>query len=481
MSNSRLRGRAAFTCVAALVCASAVACDSVLDIEEPMLRPGDGGEPNAGGTAEPTAGSAPTVGGAGPGEAGAGGVAGAMTPSAGAGSGGEGGEPHVVSPKDCVPEAMRCDGLTPKVCDGLGSWRQNEAEAPGECAVACHEGRCVECLPEQTRCTACADGDAGCNPNQPQTCEDGTWKSKDPACKHFCDGGECVTPPSCDPVHAARTTCASNTSCCAARVVPGGTFTRSFDATEDFPDEVAHARVSAFILDKFEVTVGRMRQFVNAFEAFSPVPGQGKAPHISQDLGWVASLSLPATKDDLIDLLTDEEKCAQFTWSDDTLENNDLPINCVPFAVAYAFCIWDGGRLPTDAEWNFAAAGGAEQRPFPWQTPTPAPADWDGYASYGTDTPVPVGSKPLGDSRWGQSDLSGSLTEWTLDFHESELPATCDDCVNATANAERTKRGSSYTMPADFLRVSFRYSGEMTEQLPEGGFRCARDVARAPE
>ena len=50
------------------------------------------------------------------------------------------------------------------------------------------------------------------------------------------------------------------------------------------------------------------------------------------------------------------------TW---TANNDNLPMNCITWFEAFAFCIWDGGRLPTELEWNYAAAGGSSQNVYP--------------------------------------------------------------------------------------------------------------------
>jgi formylglycine-generating enzyme required for sulfatase activity len=400
-----------------------------------------------------------------------------VTVVGGAGSGGEGGDP-TVTPRDCETDsAPRCSGLIPEVCNEFGQWVQNETEAAGECAVQCVEGRCVECLPDQKRCAVCEEGDAACNTNQPQSCVDGAWKSEGAACAGYCDDGSCVMPPSC-PVNAGDQAKCGTESCCKSLLVPGGTFKRSFDGDE-YSDDTFPATVSAFVLDKFEVNVGRFRPFVNAYSELNLSNGDGKSPHIADDKGWSTSFTRPADKDALIA----ELKCdAAATWSDDAIVNNELPINCVSFAVAYAFCIWDGGRLPTEAEWNFAAAGGDLQRAYPWARPegeepiTTEHANW-GSADAG---PLNVGSKPLGNARWGQADMASNVREWVLDYYNDEYRTPCVDCLRASAEDERSLRGGAWTMAADGLLVSLRSSLEPITRRNVVGFRCARDSNKRP-
>lgn len=277
-----------------------------------------------------------------------------------------------------------------------------------------------------------------------------------------------------------------NESCCATALVPGGTFDRS-------NDPVYPATVSDFVLDRFEITVGRFRAFVEAgqgTQANPPAEGAGANPNLTGS-GWQAAW------DDLLVADTAALKqrlmCTSLpyrTWTDEPGENETRPINCLSWLEAFAFCIWDGGRLPTEAEWNYAAAGGSEQREYPWSNP-PSSANIDcSHASYGCiDDPcgdgavgcaltdiLAVGSKPAGDSRWGHADLGGNLWEWVLDWYAADYPMPCDDCANLTPAENRGFRGGSFSNYASYLLTSYRGGSnyDPTGRHTGTGARCAR-------
>jgi formylglycine-generating enzyme required for sulfatase activity len=156
------------------------------------------------------------------------------------------------------------------------------------------------------------------------------------------------------------------------------------------------------------------------------------------------------------------------TWTPERGDNENEPINCVNWSHAYAFCIWDKGFLPSEAEWNYAATGGDEQRVYPWSNP-PGSVDVscehsnfqhldEEYASEcSPGRPVDVGSHPAGDARWGHADLAGNLLEWTLDLRR---PYTnpCTDCADAVPweSNLRAMRGGSNSGPPTYLRANHR-------------------------
>jgi formylglycine-generating enzyme required for sulfatase activity len=149
-------------------------------------------------------------------------------------------------------------------------------------------------------------------------------------------------------------------------------------------------------------------------------------------------------------------------------------MNCLTRYVAGAFCIWDGGRLPTEAEWNFAAAGGDEQRRRPWSSPPSSETMDPTYAVYATTVTAAVGAhSPKGDGLWGQADMAGNIWEWVQDSNAPYV-TPCSNCANLTAGLDGIIRGGSYAEDGSYLFSWNRISDPPAKLSADIGVRCVR-------
>ena len=269
--------------------------------------------------------------------------------------------------------------------------------------------------------------------------------------------------------------------CCATSQVAGGMFNR--DNNMMYP-----ATISSFKLDRFEVTVGRFRRFAEAYPGSKPQADAGKHPKIAGS-GWNAiwAPSLPKDKATLInEIITNcnHPPDPYFpTWTDMPGANEDKPINCISWYVAFAFCAWDGGRLPTNAELSYAQSGGSEQRMYPWGSMSPdgnyAVFNCMGDNSAAQDCKasdiVAVGSRsPTGDGKFMQADLAGNVWEWVLDSFDT-YPTPCVDCATLGPSTQRTMRGGGWGNNGSLIASDYTEWPVPTTEGDALGVRCARD------
>jgi sulfatase modifying factor 1 len=331
-----------------------------------------------------------------------------------------------------------------------------------------------------------------CSEADGNSCPEGMACGPERLCRPLGTVAACTNAPSCVGLPTTCGPTASDDCCSTAEAIPGGTFYRSYDVAIDgmYPSTSYPATVGGFRLDKYEVTVGRFRAFVEAgrgTQVAPPAVAVGAHAKISGS-GWDASWNVALVADSLALIAGIKCNSTGQTWTDAPSGNEDLPMSCVTWYEAFAFCAWDGGYLPTEAEWNYAAAGGSEQRAYPWSSPASLMEINCAFANYKIDVPSGtycssgtvgavdhVGSQsPKGDGKWGHTDLSGNVWEWTLDGYASPYGNPCIDCANLTPASDRVLRGGNFNDVASTLRGGLRVNFTPVGRSVDIGIRCAR-------
>jgi len=387
----------------------------------------------------------------------------------------------------CAPGQQDCSSNGVRTCDANGQWGA---------ASKCTNKACVASGTTASCAGTCEPGQTQCSNNGLQTCgANGAWSAATPcaAATPICAGNTCQAPLSCSGLAANCGT--SNESCCTSPLVTGGSFKRDNDA--NYP-----ATVSTFRLDKYEVTVGRFRKFVSAVVGgWTPAAGAGKHTHLNggaglknsaaagYEAGWDPQWSvdeLPANKATWDGGTALGCNADYQTWTSSSGANETRPINCVSWYKAVAFCIWDGGFLPSEAEWNYAAVGGSAQRAYVWGATAPGMnANLAVYGCYlngtgtcsGVTNIAPVGSIPLGNGLFGQADLAGNVWEHNLDGM-TDYAATCDNCayldLNGPGYTLPARRGGAYDETISEVASSSRGNYPPWWNGWQNGLRCAR-------
>lgn len=243
--------------------------------------------------------------------------------------------------------------------------------------------------------------------------------------------------------------------------IPAATFLMG--ATDDDPlaegDEFSRHEVTldSYYIDIYEVTVAQYAVFINELGGY-----------VSRCNGF---LCLATHFETLNSYLTDDlvGYIAQPGYE-------NYPINNVTWHGADAYCRWVGGRLPTEAEWEYAAGGGDGRR-YPWGDAAPDEA----LAVFGSPlfaTLQAVDSHPDGRSPFGLYHMAGNVREWVQDGYDA-IYYDRGETVNPSAPRQnnyspRVIRGGGYRSPAADLRLTNRDNIRAVEfqGIPDVGFRC---------
>jgi len=168
----------------------------------------------------------------------------------------------------------------------------------------------------------------------------------------------------------------------------------------------------------------------------------------------------------------------------DVSTRGNHPVVHVTWSDAQAFCAWAGTRLPTEAEWEYAARGGLVQKLYPWGDELTSNGEhrsniWQGeFPSLDTAEDGYAGTCPVDafpPNPFGIFSITGNAWEWTQDWFGVEHPVAADPTGPATGTA-RVMKGGSFLCHASYCnryRVAARSSNTPDSSASNLGFRCA--------
>jgi formylglycine-generating enzyme required for sulfatase activity len=327
---------------------------------------------------------------------------------------------------------------------------------PDVSTQACAGGACAV--------VGCANSRLDCDRNPLNGCEVSalTDRVNCGACGARCAAGESCVGGRC---LLAQTSCPSATEvgCGVEPINAGVLFTQGDNLALNAGPSLPLTTVGNFAIDRHEVTVARFRRFMIAGRP--AVPGGLVLYPNGTTLRWPGPTRDPATG-------------PRFTWTPTPGSMEALPITGIDWNTAQAFCVWDGGRLPTSSEWEFAARGN-DLRPFPWGTAPASGRVCPSNRSVPCAVNDPLSASGLSPFRlW---HMSGNVWELVADafafYSDSRCwgPFTPRTNPLCTATSDIEYRGGSYfDTNESILRLSARDRRPITAVEPNLGFRCAR-------
>ena len=240
-------------------------------------------------------------------------------------------------------------------------------------------------------------------------------------------------------------------------LVQGGSFRMGSDWGDSDQKPTHRVTVSPFMIGKYEVAVGEFRRFVNE-TGYRTEAETGDGAFV-----WTSSKG---------------EQRKDTNWNNPGFSQSEThPVSCVSWNDALAFCNWlsdreglqrvyrvqgaittsdfgkNGYRLPTEAEWEYAARGGPSSRGYNNSGSNDVgPVAW--YSSNSGSATHPVGTKA--PNELGLYDMSGNVWEWCWDWYDNYGSGSQTDPVGASSGGYRVSRGGSWYDSAGYLQSAYR-------------------------
>ncbi|MFG3052376.1 formylglycine-generating enzyme family protein [Kitasatospora sp. NPDC048239] len=279
-------------------------------------------------------------------------------------------------------------------------------------------------------------------------------------------------------------------------LLPGGEFLMGTDDREGFPDDgegpVRRVRLDPFLIDTCAVTTGRFAAFVAdtgyrteaeqlgwsyVFAGFLPAAHRRTAARVERTPWWCAVNGAAWDRPE--------------GPGSSVADRGDHPVVHVSWNDAHAYASWAGKRLPTEAEWEYAARGGLEQARYPWGDEL-NPDDtyrcniWRGtFPTRNTAADGYRGTAPVDafePNGFGLYNVSGNVWEWCADWWTTEHPAQrpLPGPTGPATGSAKVIRGGSHMCHKSYCnryRVAARSANTPDSSSGHTGFRCARDAA----
>ena len=247
-------------------------------------------------------------------------------------------------------------------------------------------------------------------------------------------------------------------------LIRDGSFKMGSNDGIDHERPVHTVHLDAFYMDEYEVTHAQFKAFVDANPQWS--------------------------KDNIDGKFHEGHYLSDWDGTDYPVGKADHPVVEVSWYAAMAYAQWAGKRLPTEAEWEYAARGGLAGKEYPWGRKYP----WGStitisnanYKANNINDTTPVGE--YAPNGYGLYDMVGNVSEWCLDAYDADFYAASENSRNPIAGGKvdnfttiptdswRVLRGGSWNSGARLLRVADRGRNTPMGSNNNIGFRCMKDV-----